>query len=535
MADPKTPAREQSSQSNEKSNFLEGGSTMKSTTPPSFNLTAGPIQTKGIAQLKAIDYEPYVKKVVPIFQEILKWKDNFFGVNEEYKAVKGAEIGKIIQEVQAAGGKTSEFLDEVKLSLGGDAAFRALTETMNDIGLTFALEGATSMRIKNLTEGEIKTAGGGQAFSIRSSASAKDKSNVLGDLNHSMEDLGPVVHSTYEQETKTQFVGIRIRKEGLPNIKLAGGKTLKDLPDIVWIGMGGLRMTVTWDLFLEQLTNFDTMTTGMPITEKLTKLRQFGQKADMGKQMDSELGTKAKAYGPFYEESRGSFSNIYQMLKEADQVETPMGVVDMHHFLIALESYQKKNKDVVLDPYWVTVGKMQDVGSFAGNIGAAAADFLVKGSKDYETSVGVGATDEERMKFYYRTRTTEAELLGELDGWGALPALESGKVSTLTELIKSYYGGAPVAGGAKKDHPRKAALQGFMSNYGLTSDGSTLNNAANVEIIYKINLTFAEGWWRNREGFWASTDPKDLKVPAKKMTEWFLDFLSARAKEYGVY
>jgi hypothetical protein len=536
MSESKVETREQSFQSEGKSNFLGGEGSMQFVAPPSFNLTAGPLQRQVVAQRQAIDYTPYVAKIVPIFQEIHKYKDHPF-VSEEFKAVKGGNLQDVFKEVQGAGGITSEFLAAVKVSLGGDAVFQSLHQTLNDMGLTWALEGATGIRVKNLTEGDLQAAGGGQSFSIRSSASAKDSSNILGELNHSMEDLGPMVSVTYDEETKTEFMGIRIRKEGLTGLKLNAGKKLADLPDVVWIGMGGLRVTAKWEVFLEQLSNFDTMTMGMSLNEKLTKLRQFGQRKDMGERMDSELGTKARPFGPQYEDDRQSFDNVFQMLKEVDQVETPLGIVDMHHFLIALESYQKKNKDVVFDPWWVDFGKAQDACSFAGNIGAAAAEYVHKNSTNYENSIGKGASEEDKMRFYYKTRTTEAELLGELDGWGALPSLESGKVTTLTDLIKSYYGGttAPVTGGTK-EHPRKGAMQRFMSNYGLTSAGGTLNNPANVAIIDAANVKFAKAWWYAKSStFGEKTKETDVEAPSKKMTEWFLEFLTNKAKEYKVF
>ena len=483
-------------------------------------------------------YAPYVKKIIPVLKEIQGYAGRMVG--QIPRAEKGAVLASIFSEVQKKGGVTSEFLEKITKEAGGTGIFKDLYKNLNELGLDFALDGATGKRVKNATQGDLTAQAGGQSFSIRSSPKAlADGSNVLGELNHSFEVLGPVVSKVVDKDSKTEFMGIQIKKEGLSDIKLNNGKKLKDLPNTVWIGAGGLRTTVKWKVFMEQLSNFDIMTTGMSLSEKLTKLRQFGQKKDIGSVMDRLIGTKKRSGGHRYQDDRVSYSNVFQLLKEVDQVETPLGVVDMHHFLTALESYKKKNKDVDMNPYWRDFGKMKDGGSFAGNIGAAAAEYVLRNSKHWEKTVGKGASDAVRMDFYYKTRTTEEELLGELDGWGALGSFESGKVTTLVDLINGYYGkGAPTAKEKKagKEHPRKAAMTKFISEYGLTTKGGTLDNGVNIALLYPRNLIFAQGWWKTRSAtFGEKTSLKDLKDPTLKMTKRFVKWLDARAKEYGVF
>lgn len=270
-----------------------------------------------------------------------------------------------------------------------------------------------------------------------------------------------------------------------------------------WVTGDALNMYVSWDALIAQLQHFDIMTTDKTIQEKVTMLRQMAHASNLP--FDQVIGTGT---GSYYEDNRPNLTHFYQILKEGKAVQTPNGeIVDIYHFIVGLDAYQSgRRRDVTpVSQYGLTlnpdIGKSDAAATWAGDIGAAAADCMLAQSSEYEGHLRATSrsNESERIAYYYRSRAPMADLLGDIDAWGAYESVEDGSAVTITEVVRNYYGAQALGGGAFQAK-RRRSLDLFFARYGLTARGGNYVSPANQLLLSEQIRKFALVWWQNRTG-----------------------------------
>lgn len=315
----------------------------------------------------------------------------------------------------------------------------------------------------------------------------------------------------------------------------AGYDTAKLAPDLAsekaaWVTGDALGIYVSWDALITQLEHFDIMTVGMDIKAKITMLRQMAHGGDLP--FDQVIGTSS---GSYYEDDRPNLTSFYQLLKEGKAVKTPNGeVIDIYHFIVGLDAYQSaRRRDKT--PYSTAGGLLEmnpDIGAsdaaatWAGDIGAGAADCLLSQSAEYEKYLtdNKKGSESERIDYYYRSRAPESDLLGDIDAWGAYEEVDNGTAVTVTEVVRNYYGAQKAGGGAFKAK-RKKSLDGFFARYGLKPVGGTYVTEANLQILFENIKRFAVIWLQMRTGLSFAFKNFDLNKFATYTTEMSMKFL----------
>lgn len=181
------------------------------------------------------------------------------------------------------------------------------------------------------------------------------------------------------------------------------------------------------------------------------------------------------------------------------------------------------------------VGQNYSAATWSGDIGAGAADALIRQDADWERAM-IPATMPEaeqtrvRTEHYYSTRAPEADLLGDVDAWG-VDALRSepSAPNTIEGLLTSFYEGtSPAPGGTVVTTLRRNAIERFLAHYQFHT-ASPLREQAAPRHAMRVQIeTFARMWVRNRQHAWSGAD--GIEAFAVAMTFRFLDWLDQLAR-----
>lgn len=301
-----------------------------------------------------------------------------------------------------------------------------------------------------------------------------------------------------------------------------------------WASKDGVATHISYASFMKQLQNFEKIHAQVPLKERITKLRQMAHPAKLP--FDTVIGTSG---GDYYENDRPELAKFYQLLKDAKAIKTPSGeIIDIYHFIVGMDAYQKDR----IHKYrvkFVKLGYSDPSATWAGDIGAGAGDMLLKTDKTYEKN-NPTMNENDKINHYYRTRAPDADLLADVDAWATMDRVEQSKSGeSIHSLIESVYG----AGNAtEKQAPksRKKALQLFITRHALKTDGNSLVNAYNREIIKFYIADFGRIWIYNRQlpkSFWigSSYDKSKLQDISDKMADKFLKWLDKQAQSNEVY
>ncbi|NEP86156.1 MAG: hypothetical protein F6K18_04610 [Okeania sp. SIO2C2] len=190
-----------------------------------------------------------------------------------------------------------------------------------------------------------------------------------------------------------------------------------------------------WNYFRNQLINFEAANRTLSLDERITKLRQMSHSRNLP--FDDVIGTPK---GDEYLDTRRFNKVGWQISKDYQAVQTPDGRwVDIFHLLVGLDVLRKPEKDTSYAG--IDIGTNYSAATWAGDIGAAAADATLKSSKTWEER-NSAATSTRRIEFYYNTRSPEWDLLGDIDAWGINSLRKSHKtihLDTIDKLLTFYY------------------------------------------------------------------------------------------------
>jgi hypothetical protein len=305
-----------------------------------------------------------------------------------------------------------------------------------------------------------------------------------------------------------------------------------------WAKDASVATYVEYDVFMAQLRAFEMIHRNLSLKQRITLLRQMAHPKDLP--FDTVIGT---AKGEVYEDTRPELHEVYQLVKDAKAFRTPSGeLIDIYHFIVGMDVYQMDRMGRVRVK-GIVLGESDPSATWAGDIGAGAADALRHKDSDYEKNHG-GMKEEERILHYYETRAPVHDLLGDLDAWAVVARVERNEAGdTISSIIDSVYGrGRATKTGAPQ--VRKIALANFLLRHGLSTTGGTLISTANLDILkyyindfgrvwmYRAQLTngiFSKVLW-----FGSKYDKAGLAVLSEKMAVLYLRWLDEQCRLNGV-
>ncbi len=309
-----------------------------------------------------------------------------------------------------------------------------------------------------------------------------------------------------------------------------------------------------WDHFLRLLAAFEKAHPD-PLQQRLSRLRQIGEEPDVpgnmavgaGEEVQNQINRRQRALDP----------TQWQILLEAKQVEMPNGeVIDIHHFFLGVESLiddSRRSESRTLTKYFVAstnIGQSYAAATWSGDVGGAAADYVMRKSKDWEEASALGRTEDERLAFYFRTRSPDFDLLADIDAWGGyelVPLDETageGQITSLVDLVTTFYGPATQTAAEYESvvkTGRARGIRNLLKHYGFTSAVDLKYQADARQKIEEQIFIFSKSWYQVKAETYAEnvTGPTsgtqdDLADASAKMTDIFLDWLEVQAKKYGV-
>ena len=298
-----------------------------------------------------------------------------------------------------------------------------------------------------------------------------------------------------------------------------------------WVTGDALGMFVRWPYFIAQMEAFDIMTYDESLQDKVTMLRQMAHPEDLP--FDDVIGTGA---GDYYESDRPDLHSFYQLLKGPKAIQTPNGeIIDIYHFIVGLDAYQsdrrREQASVTMNS---DVGNSYAAATWAGDLGAAAADCLTNASEDYEEHLRDEGNHNPAAlaDYYYRSRAPESDLLADIDAWGAYQMVEDAEMTSITGLMQAYYG--VQASGQEAFAPNRArALEQFFDAHGLTSSGGTMITGQNRDILAEQIGKFAVVWLQFRASWpWPDYDEGELGDVCDTMASKFLSYIEQLNNQY---
>jgi hypothetical protein len=303
-----------------------------------------------------------------------------------------------------------------------------------------------------------------------------------------------------------------------------------------WMISDAVTPIISWDGFIAQLTAWEKVNGGTDMGRTITALRRMSHRSNLP--FDKVIGRPEGGGG--YLDQQTFDPTDWKLLNDAQQVRTPDGkIVDMQHLFVGLDvlTNMKEHQKISDTFYELDVGQNYSAATWAGDIGAAAADAAEKFDKEWETR-NPKASHDARVERYYSTRAPDADLLGDIDAWGIdEDRTKSNAPSTVVELLKQYYGAPRVQGEVGDYYPintskRKNALERFLRHYGFKVGAGSLKSqkAARDAMAEQVKI-FGRAWLFFRNAPFKSDHTDEMKAYAVEMTDRFLDWLDLLAIE----
>jgi len=323
-----------------------------------------------------------------------------------------------------------------------------------------------------------------------------------------------------------------------------------------WIGREAIpTIAMPWDHFLRLLAGFEADHAGEPLLTRLSRLRQMGEESDVpGNRV---VGAGADVENQVNLDQRRPDPDQWQLLYESKQVELSDGkIVDIHHFLLGVESLiddGRRSENRTITYYGIpatNIGQSYAAATWSGDVGAAAADFVLHKSMVWEEAGSPGRSEADLLNFYFRTRAPDFDLLGDIDAWGAFELVPHGEpaqlnpVTSLVALVTAVYGSA---GQTAAQHEsvlrmnRERGIRKLLTHYQFTSASGLRSQTDAADKIENQVRIFSESWYQVKSDWWvdnlrgpSSDAQEELADASHKMTEIFLDWLESQAQHYGV-
>ena len=322
-----------------------------------------------------------------------------------------------------------------------------------------------------------------------------------------------------------------------PTGKSADGKGRLPAGTTGWITSDAVTPIIGWDEFMAQLRAWEKAHGESDMGINITLLRRMSHRSDLP--FDKVIGRQE---GGRYIDTPPFDPTEWKLLNEAQQVRTPDGqIVDMQHLFVGLDVLTNMKEDhTISDPFYkLHVGQNYSAATWAGDIGAAAADAAEKFDKEWEKQ-NPRASRQDRIDRYYSTRAPHADLLGDIDAWGMdADRSKPNAPRTVSALLSQYYGAPATQSEYGPSFPfntskRKSAVERFASHYGFKlGAGSLRDQTAAREGMAKQIKIFGRTWLFKRNAPFKSDHADDMLAYADDMTVIFLDWLEMLALDVG--
>ena len=313
-----------------------------------------------------------------------------------------------------------------------------------------------------------------------------------------------------------------------------------------WIAGQALTPVMSWDMFRAQLAAWETANSSLSLDQRITRLRQMSHKADLP--FDDVIGTSSGPSGTYLDQ-RPYKPEDWDILVDSQMVRMPDGkVIEVQHLLVGLDVLPKAKEDLSFH-HWgfkVHVGQNYSAATWAGDVGAGAADAAIRFDKEWEAH-NPSATRADRTKRYYTTRLPLAELTADIDAWGIDDARKSpGAPATIEGLLLDYYGGTTLVRDAGTKGPsapthtpkRKAGIERFLRHYflvyGARSGGVPFKQQTSARDLMRDQIVlFGKAWLEFRPGWVSGATTADMEKFAGDMTDMLLDEIEKLAGQVG--
>jgi hypothetical protein len=305
-----------------------------------------------------------------------------------------------------------------------------------------------------------------------------------------------------------------------------------------WMTSDAVTPVIGWDAFIAQLSAWEKAHGERDLGASITVLRRMSHRSDLP--FDKVIG---RPEGSGYLDKQPFDPSHWKLLNDAQQVRTPDGkIVDMQHLFVGLDVLTNMKEDHSIgEPglYKLPVGQNYSAATWAGDIGAGAADAAERYDKEWERQKP-RASHQDRLDRYYYTRAPDADLLGDIDAWG-IDADRSGPGAprTVVELLSRYYGAPAVQSEYGPSFPfntsrRKSAVERFISHYGFRLGTTALSSqtAARDGMAKQVKI-FGRAWLFRRNAPFRSDHEDEMRAYADDMTDMFLAWLDMLALEVG--
>lgn len=375
-----------------------------------------------------------------------------------------------------------------------------------------------------------------EGFTTQSYYNLRDLPAKSGKLIGSL--TGDEVHIRVDSKAKADgIVWYRISLN-YPTGKTPDGQRRLPAGTTGWITGDAVTPVIGWDAFIAQLSAWEKAHGENDIGASITVLRRMSHRSDLP--FDKVIG---RPEGGGYLDKQAFDPTEWKLLNDAQQVRTPDGkIVDMHHLFVGIDVLTNMKEDhTISEPglYKLPVGQNYSAATWAGDIGAAAADAAEKFDKAWEKQ-NPRASREDRINRYYCTRAPEADLLGDIDAWGIdADRSKPNAPRTVTELLSQYYGAPIVQSEYGPSFPfntskRKSAVERFVRHYGFKlGAGSLRDQTGPREAMAKQVKIFGRTWLFKRNAPFKSDNADEMRDYADEMTAIFLDWLDMLALDVG--
>lgn len=307
-----------------------------------------------------------------------------------------------------------------------------------------------------------------------------------------------------------------------------------------WVGAAAFaQVLMPWAMFLDLVSAFEASHRSDSLRDRITRLRQIGEDGEL--EGDSIIGYGEDISGRITQDQRTVNSADWQLLLETKAVVMPNGeVIDFHHFVLGLDTLPVDRRSENYRAYGLlSMGQNYAIVTWSGDVGAAATEFAGHLSRSWERDNPV--SEDERARFYFRTRSPDADLWGDIDSWGAYTQISTNsgqQHSSIVDLLTENYGGRQQTAAeyeATVSSVRASGIENFLRHYGFNRSVALSRQTAAVSRVRQQVHTFADAWGHFQlGGLTNGLDEDDLNDGVDRMTALFLEWLEQGAARYNV-
>ena len=282
---------------------------------------------------------------------------------------------------------------------------------------------------------------------------------------------GEEVHVRVDSKAKVDgIVWYRVSLSS-PTGKTADGSRSLPTGTTGWMTSDAVTPVIGWDAFIAQLSAWEKAHGESDIGASITVLRRMSHRSDLP--FDKVIGRPEG--GGFLDQQKFDPTQ-WKLLNDAQQVRTPDGkIVDMQHLFVGLDVLTNMKEDHTIrgSMYELPVGQNYSAATWAGDIGAGAADAAEKFDQEWEKQ-NPRASRQDRINRYYYTRAPDADLLGDIDAWGIdADRSKPNAPRTVTELLSRTTARRPCSPSTAPRSPSTPASARAPSNALHATTGSS--------------------------------------------------------------